>query len=28
VPAGADVLSVEARLMQDGVVRAKQILTL
>lgn len=28
VPAGAKVLSVEARLMQDGVVRAKQFLTL
>lgn len=28
VPAGANVLSVEARLMQDGVVRAKQFLTL
>ncbi len=28
VPVGANVLSVEARVMQDGVVRAKQSLTL
>ncbi len=28
LPVGADVQSVEARLMQDGVVRAKQFLTL